>query len=264
MKTILVRGSNDVGSAIAHRLFTVGFAVALHDLPQPAATRRKMCFADAIFDGRAELDGVVAARVDDDMLLGDALTRHEFIPVTVHEFNFVIDRLEPDVLVDARMRKHSLPGNEMHLAPLTIGVGPNFVAGETVHAAIETAWGDALGRVIWQGATQLLAGEPREIEGHARDRYVYAPVEGIFQTTRQIGEPVQVGEDIARIGDLTLTAPVSGVLRGLTRDGVQVDQKTKVIEVDPRVTTAQISGIGERPAKIADGVLVALKESGIF
>jgi xanthine dehydrogenase accessory factor len=223
-----------------------------------------MCYADAIFDGRAELDGVVAERVDDDMLLGDILALHQVIPVIVHEFSFVLERLEPDVLVDARMRKHVLPGNEMHLAPLTIGLGPNFVAGETVHAAVETARGDSLGRVLWLGSTEPLTGEPREIEGHGRDRYVYAPLEGIFQTTREIGDRVEVGEDIARIGDMTLSAPVSGVLRGLTRDGVPVTQKTKVIEIDPRMEKAQLSGIAERPAKIAEGVLLAIKEHRFF
>jgi hypothetical protein len=34
---------------------------------------------------------------------------------------------------------------------------------------------------------------------------------------------------------------------------------TKIIEVDPRLQNAQISGIGERPARIAEGVLSAIQ-----
>jgi xanthine dehydrogenase accessory factor len=81
------------------------------------------------------------------------------------------------------MRKHHQPEVQRGLAKLTIGLGPNFIAGETTDLAIETSWGDELGRVIERGATRPLAGEPREVAGHGRDRYVYAPHVGIFHTT---------------------------------------------------------------------------------
>lgn len=102
------------------------------------------------------------------------------------------------------------------------------------------------------------AGEPRAIAGHARDRYVYAPVAGTLLTSSAIGEPVAAGEVIARIDGMLLTAPLSGVVRGLTHDGVPVGVGTKVIEIDPRGDPALVRGIGERPARIADGVLQAI------
>jgi len=61
----LVRGVGDIGSAVVHRLFRAGHAVAVHDGEQPTITRRGMAFADTIFDGRTTLDGVGAIRVDD-------------------------------------------------------------------------------------------------------------------------------------------------------------------------------------------------------
>jgi xanthine dehydrogenase accessory factor len=64
---------------------------------------------------------------------------------------------------------------------------------------------------------------------------------------------------VARIGAVKLTAPVTGVLRGLTRDGVPVHLGTKVIEVDPRGESNLVMGIGERPARIADGVYQAVE-----
>lgn len=57
---ILVRGSGDVGSAVAHTLFKANYAVAIHDSAKPSATRRKIAFCDAIFDGYAALAGVSA------------------------------------------------------------------------------------------------------------------------------------------------------------------------------------------------------------
>jgi xanthine dehydrogenase accessory factor len=58
---------------------------------------------------------------------------------------------------------------------------------------------------------------------------------------------------------MPLQAPIAGILRGLTHDGVPVSLQTKVIEVDPRIQDAQVSGIGERPARIAEGVLTAIQ-----
>jgi hypothetical protein len=63
-RPVLVLGSGDVASAVAHRLFRAGVAVALQDGPAPpAAPRRGIAFADAFFDGQATLAGVIARRL---------------------------------------------------------------------------------------------------------------------------------------------------------------------------------------------------------
>lgn len=259
MLRILVRGSGDVGSAVAHHLFQAGYGVVIHDSTQPTTTRRKMAFADAVFDGSAILDNIESKKVDGLFLLRDMLTGHKMIPLVTEELPKTLEALHPRVLVDARMRKHSQPEPQIHLAALTIGLGPNFVAGETTHLVIETARGDSLGRIIEHGSASPLQGEPREIEGHARDRYVYAPIAGTFHTSLQIGDPVTQGQEVARVDASPLFAPVTGFLRGLTHDGVPVTHKTKVIEVDPRTHDAQVSGIAERPARIAKGVVIAIQ-----
>ncbi|MDX6721452.1 MAG: xanthine dehydrogenase accessory factor, partial [Solirubrobacteraceae bacterium] len=172
--TVLVRGSGDVGSAVAVILRRAGYGVAIHEVAAPAAPRRGMAFADAVFAGTCELAGVPARRIDDVGMLEATLDEGQVIPVTTAELAAVLDALRPAVLVDARMHKRARPERQRELAPLTIGLGPNVVAGETAHLAIETQWGDELGAVIAAGATRPLAGEPRSFDGHARDRFVYA------------------------------------------------------------------------------------------
>lgn len=254
---VLVRGVGDVGSAVAHRLFRAGFAVVLHDGPHPATTRRRMAFADAIFDGQAALDGVTAIRVDTDEGLRLILDAGAAIPVTVADLGLLLDLLRPDILIDARMRKRATPEDQRGLAPLIVGLGPGFVAGGNVHLAVETDWDD-LGKLVRAGPTRPLAGEPRPIGGVARERYVYAPVAGTFRTGFDIGAPVEIGEAVARIGEAEIVAPIAGVLRGVVRDGVPVAAGTKVVEVDPRGAAAVVAGVGERPGRIADAVLVVV------
>lgn len=257
--TILIRGSGDIGSAVAHAVFKADYPVLIHEVKQPSTTRRRMAFCDAIFDGCATLDGINAQlcrRIPETAI---HLAKRVLVPISTLDLTFILDVFKPEVLVDARMRKHYKPEIQISLAPFTIGLGPNFIAGETVHAAVETGWNEELGRIVWQGATRPLEGEPQTIAGHARDRYVYAPADGIFHTGLQPGHMVSAGQEVARLDEIPLYAPIDGMLRGLTHDGVPVAQKTKIIEVDPRGQQAQISGIPERPRRIAAGVLLAIK-----
>lgn len=256
---ILVRGANDIGSAVAHRLFTAGYSVIIHEVPQPSTTRRRMSYTDAVFDGRAILEAVEARLITSLNVLPGLMAARAFIPLVVADLPELLETVRLQVLVDARMRKHLQPEVQRGLAALTIGLGPNFAAGETIDLAVETNWGDSLGQVVKHGATNPLQGEPREIEGHARDRYVYVPAAGTFHTSLQIGDFVKQGQEVARVDETPILAPLTGILRGLTHDGAAVTPKTKVVEVDPRTQNAHVSGIGERPARIAKCVLTAIQ-----
>ncbi len=256
---VLVRGVGDIGSVVAHLLFQAGYGVAVHDDPRPTTTRRGMAFADAVFDGEAVLDEVRAVRADTVEQVVHALNRRDAVPVYVGPLESLLAALGHRVLVDARMRKHAAPEVQIGSADLTIGLGPALVAGRHAHAVVETSW-DGLGGVITEGASLPLTGEPRTIAGHARDRYVYAPVAGLFRTTARIGDTVRAGQDLAQIGAAVLRAPLDGVLRGLTHDDVPVTVGTKVIEVDPRGRVGEVRGMSERPRRIAEGVLSAVRQ----
>ena len=259
--TVLVRGVGDIGSAVAHRLFGEGCAVVMHDDAKPATTRRGMAFADAAFEGHAVLEGVTAARVNTLDGVKAALLAHTVVPLYVRDWGPLLAVIQPAVLVDARMRKHAAPEVQAGYAGLTIALGPDLVAGRHADVVVETAW-EGLGAVITQqGASRPLAGEPRMIGGHARDRYVYAEAEGIFGTAARIGDIVRRGQVIAEIGGIVgVPAPLDGVLRGLTHDGALVTVGTKVVEVDPRGPDGQVRGIAERPRRIAEGVLSAIRD----
>jgi xanthine dehydrogenase accessory factor len=258
MSGVIVRGLGDIASAVAHLLYQEGFGVVIHDRPEPTTTRRRMAFADAAFDGRATLEGVDAVRVQDPKQASDLLATLRAIPVYVGPLDTLVRSVDPDVLVDARMRKHHDPEVQRGLARLTIGLGPSVVAGLHADVVVETSW-EGLGMVLWQGAALPLSGEPRTLGGHARERYVYAPRDGVFRTKAQIGDAVHRGQIIAEIGDAVLVAPLDGVVRGLTRDAVPVLARTKVIEIDPRSRADEVHGIGARPRRIAEGVLSAIQ-----
>ncbi len=258
MALVLIRGTGDVGSAVAHALFGVQHAVVMHDNPTPSHPRRGMSFTNALYCGTSELDSTLAKRarsVDD---LTQMVQCRRAIPVIDIEFRHVLAALQPDVLVDARMQKRCPPETQRGLAPLTVGLGPNFVAGQTTDVVVETAWGSHLGEIIRAGRALDLAGEPREIDGHARERFVYSPKTGTFHTPLDVGAMVVAGQPVGWIGTTQLYAPLSGCLRGLAHDGAWIEINAKIIEVDTRSSHALVHGVGERPKKIADGVVSIL------
>ncbi|MGC9163429.1 MAG: hypothetical protein ACP5F9_07775 [Thiomonas sp.] len=259
-----VLGAGDVGSAVAHTLFSAGYDVVLFEDEQPTAPRRGMCWVDAVFDGKATLAGLTAVRVFQPDEAAQAVAQRDWLPLAVGaDLPRWLEALGADLLVDARLRKHATAQPDLRAFGLpSIGIGPGYSAGEQADLVVESAWGEDLGRVIEHGATRALAGEPRPILGVGRERLIYAPAAGVFASGLRIGDAVRAGDPVGLLhgaqGDaIVLHAPLSGVLRGLTRPGVTVQRRTKLVEVDPRGDPALCFGLGERPSRIARGVLQA-------
>ena len=159
------------------------------------------------------------------------------VPLLVDPHGACIQALAPDVVIDAIIAKRNL-GTNMEMAPLTIALGPGFVAGCDVHAVIETMRGHNLGRIITQGAAQSNTGVPGKIGGYAAERVIHASHAGTIRHIRAIGDYVQQGETIAVIdstdGEHAVPASISGLIRGLIRAGFSVPKGFKIADIDPR------------------------------
>jgi xanthine dehydrogenase accessory factor len=260
---VLVRGTGDVASAVALKLFRGGYQVVLHDRPKPSHTRRGTALADALFEGRVEREGIYAKYASSLESLRHMLRCQRGLPVADGDFDELLRAVKPQVIVDARLRKHEKAELQRGRAPLTIGLGPNFVAGETTDLVVETAYGDSLGTVIHSGPAERLVGEPKTLGGHGRERFVYAPVSGTFRTSLEIGAQVVAGQSVGTIDEMPVQAPLTGRLRGLPHDGAGIEEGNKIVEVDASETAEAIRMLGERPSKIAEGVLTAIRETAV-
>jgi xanthine dehydrogenase accessory factor len=249
---VLIRGAGEIASAIAHRLAGAGCRVALQSSRPPIAIRRRMAFSDAYFHGEAELEGLRARRLDDPDGIGAAWAAG-LVPLLATAFPPVLAARSWAVLVDARMNKQQAPEPQIGLAPLVVGMGPGCRIGHNVDVAVETSWDD-LGRVVRRGETMPLAGEPRAVLGQARSRFRYAPAAGMLRALAEIGQRVRRGEVVATVGGVAVEAPFDGLVRGLTHDGVPVELGNKIAEIDPRPGDVRLSGIDERPRRIAEAV----------
>lgn len=253
---VLVLGSGDVGSAVAHQLYRAGARVLLCDVARPTHARRGMSFIDALFDGETLLEGVLARRVTTLRAAAELWNSADAIPIVslpeqdLRAFDF-------DVAVDATMRRDEAPIDRRSLAPMSIGLGPGFAPGVNCSIAIETQWGDALGDVLRDRGAAPPSGGPPLLDGVGRERFVFAGRAGLWRTHAAIGQRVMAGEVVGDIDGAPVRAPLNGSLRGLTRDGVEVVADDNVVEIDPR-KPPEVFGLGTRPRAVARGVCTAL------
>jgi xanthine dehydrogenase accessory factor len=226
------------------------------ELAQPMCVRRAVSFAEAVYAGKCTVEGVTARLVNDPML-GMANAAMGEVPVVVDAADDVVERMQPPIVVDARVAKRNL-GTRIDEAPLVIAVGPGFEAGVDCHAVIETLRGHNLGRAYWEGGAEADTGQPEPVQGRADERVLRAPADGIFAGLKAIGDSVQAGDALARVGDDTILAPFAGVVRGLIHDGVPVTAGLKVGDLDPRGVREYCFLISDKARSIGGGVLEAV------
>ena len=231
---VLIRGGNDIASAVAHRLFTAGYPVIILEAPQPLTVRRGMAYASAVYEGRATLDGVTAEAAPTIDHTQALLASRRAIPVLAGAEPSVIPWLQAAVIVDARLRKKERSTSRVTDAPLVIGLGPGFTAGVEAHLVIETNRGPNLGRVITHGEAEPYNGEPVEIGGYGKARYLYAARGGSFRTSLDLGSRVERGQVVGEVAGDPLVAKVGGTIRGIVRDGLVVPAGAKLVDIDPR------------------------------
>jgi len=256
---ILIKGAGDLASGVAARLYRCGFAVVMTELPQPLMVRRTVCFGEAVYQRETTVEGIVARRVPDAAVAVSALAER-IIPILVDPLAACQAALTPQVLVDGIMAKRNVGATRTTRpdAPLVIGLGPGFTAGDDCHAVVETQRGHWLGRVYWEGSALPDTGVPGEVGGQATSRVLRAPAAGILYAHATIGDQVTAGQVIADVAGVALRAGCAGVLRGLIRPGAQVTAGVKVGDIDPRGERAHCFTISDKSLAVGGGVLEAI------
>ena len=162
-KRIVVRGGGDLATGTIHRLWSAGLRVLVLEAEHPAAIRRQVSLCEAVYEGETTVEGLRAVRVAS-LAEADAVWAQNAVPVLVDPKGSCLAAAKPAVLVDAIIAKKNL-GTTRDMAPLTIALGPGFVAGQDVDVVVETKRGHKLGRIIRAGSAAPNSGVPGVIGG---------------------------------------------------------------------------------------------------
>lgn len=256
---ICIRGGGDIASGVAWRMYQCGFRVYITEIDSPMAVRRKVAFCEAVYDGKAVVEGVEAVLIKSPGEI-PGLWSEGRIPVLIDPENNSKNETNPDVIVDAIIAKRNT-GTSINHAPLVIALGPGFEAGRDAHIVIETNRGHNLGRVLAEGSAEPDTGVPGPVEGITSDRVLRSPADGIFNNTMDIGASVKKGDTVGFVNEIPVKTLIGGVVRGLIRPGLMVSKGLKIGDVDPRGRTEFCFTISEKALAVAGGVLEGILRS---
>lgn len=254
---IAIKGAGDLASGIALRLWRSGFPVIMSELEVPLCIRRTIAFSSAVFEGTAKVEDAEGLLIRD---ISEAQTvwKSGKLPIIIDEKAEQLLSLHPDVLIDARIIKSWREDTHKTDAPLVIGLGPGFKAGENVHCVIETNRGHNLGRVFWKGEAEPDTGIPGTIKGEGIKRVVKSPCAGKFMPCVEIGDAVEAGDLIAKVDDTEIHAQLSGIVRGIIYPGITVWEKLKIMDIDPRGNRDHCFTVSDKASALGGGVLEAI------
>ena len=233
---IIVRGAGDIASGTIYRLHRCGYPVLALEAPVPTAIRRQAAFSEAVYDGTSQVEdvgGVCISRFAE----AAAVWEQGAVPVLVDPDCQVLKEVRPWALVDAILAKKNL-GTSREMADKTIALGPGFTAGKDVDLVIETQRGHNLGRIIGNGQASPNTGTPGIIAGYGKERVIHSPATGILLGRVRIGDRVEKGQAMAVIvtgqGEVPVKASLTGIVRGLIKEGIPVRKGLKIADIDPR------------------------------
>lgn len=259
---VFIRGAGDLATGVAVRLFKSGYSVVMSEIKRPTCIRHEVAFASAVFKGEHIVEGVRAVHCQDLISVLNCLSAGQIAVFTGDEQ--LLHRLSPQVFVEATIRKVA-EEIEIDIAPLTLGLGPGFIAGTHVHGVIETNRGHYLGSVIWEGSAEADTKTPGNIGGFTHERVIKTPRAGTFIPSAKIGQVLQAGDTVGYLVDghesqSPIKTTIAGVLRGILFEPMSVSAGFKVADVDPRAKYEHCFSISDKSRAIAGGVLEAICE----
>lgn len=257
MDTVIMRGGGDLATGVAYKLYKAGYKVIILEIDKPLTVRRGVSFSEAVYEKEVTVEGIKAILAKDKEDIRGILDSGA-IPVYLDEKGIIIEDIKPLAVVDVIIAKKNL-GTKKSMAPITIGIGPGFEAGKDVNAVIESNRGPNLGEIIYRGKASENTGIPGEIMGHKEDRVLRAPYNGIVKSFYEIGDIVDEGKVICKVGDEKLLAPFKGLLRGMIKEGLYVKKGLKIGDIDPRCIKEYAYLISDKAKIIGDSVVEAIQ-----
>lgn len=269
----IVRGGGDLASGTIHRLVRCGFPVIVLETPRPSAIRRQVAFCEAVYDGKTSIEGVsclLASSLPQALkIAGDGQAA-----LLVDPDCQVLQKLRPWALIDAILAKKNLGTSRamadktIALGPgFTAGEDVDLVIetkrGHNLGRIITE--GSAAPNT---GIPGMIAGYSRERVIHAPARGIIHPLVSIgdlvekgqllawiipadASSATRAGEASLSGMPQGRVPrdevppdetpwdqmpaeGVPVYATLTGLLRGMIRDGYPVTKGFKIADIDPR------------------------------
>ncbi len=255
VRRVWIQGAGEMASGVAVALLAAGHEVILAEIDNPLAVRRLVCFSEAVYEGQSLVAGWPGRLVEPSLAQFVAGLGTVIIDPDAAE----LERLNPDVIVDARMTKTRPEALPVGQRPV-IGLGPGFTCGQDAAVVIETMRGPNLGRVIFDGQAEPYTGSPGAVGGRTLSRLLRAPAAGHLVPIFAIGDLIEEGQIVGHVSGLPVVSALTGLLRGLVHTRAELSAGEKVGDVDPHGQAVDPAEMTDKACKVGAGVREALKQ----
>ncbi|PAB57368.1 hypothetical protein [Anaeromicrobium sediminis] len=217
-----IRGGGPIATAVGCHLYKSGFRVIIFEKKKPTTTRRKVSFAEAVYEKEVRVEGVLATLVDN---IEKAIEKSkDHVAVLIDEIGRELYHQDITIVVDSILANKNFGTNKM-MGKLVIGIGPGFVAQEDVHVIINPNKGSELGMVLYEGRV--------EKKNNMDFKYkIKAHNNGRIKVLKDIGTSVKKGDIIAYIGEREVIAHMDGIISGMIRNNFKVKKDMEIAHID--------------------------------
>jgi xanthine dehydrogenase accessory factor len=254
----VILGAGDRGTAAALRLFNSGFQPILLELAQPSDLHFIRNFADVIYCEHKTIDNIQARvimpdsneQVLNEQLQQFAANRSIAVINTMSEGDqSYLRQIKPGIIIDstpslARAEKSELNWSDY---PCVIRIGLNYNVGEDGHYVI----GDSqhYQGIVFCNRHQIVP------DNTLPENVLKSPLSGIFQTSKRIGDEVNIG----LIDKINIMASHDGYISGLLHSGHFVQAGQPLFElISYQKSRESLTKLPVNCWSIAGGVLEAV------
>ena len=122
-----------------------------------------------------------------------------------------------------------------------------------------------LARIITEGPAPRNTGVPGMVGGVSKERVIHSPGTGRIHNMAHIADIVEKGQILAYVGETPVEASITGVLRGIIKEGYNVPVGMKIADIDPRKEEKKnCFTISDKARCIAGSVVEILLSEGVL
>ncbi len=265
LPSVLICGTDDHATACALRLFRAGYQPILLSPDSPPDLHHHRTFTRAVHLGSKTINAVRART-------WSSAIESELLPLNSKLDDFIryatLNNEIPIVLVKELKRGFYFPVNfallfdeqtnqiaRTHIEENVVRIALQDLTSEDAQYRIATH-PFYLGRVIYPfNQDEFVASTYPD---QKKRTIISADREGVFQTSKDIGQAVFKGDVIGTVDDLSLKSPLDGIISGQLNSGLFVKPGVALIEISDKSQAPNVRILPVESFAIAGGVLEAV------
>lgn len=268
-ETVLITGCSDLGTACALRLFRAGFRIILIEYDRPPDIYHTRTFGAAAYSGCKTIEKVTARTIANAVEIGSIepeASLHHFISFqSANREISLLSQSDSSILSEINIDYTLIANSELYKS-IKENLPESKLIGFSSSQSLQACGGGYIisdeapyfGRVIYPFLDDEFIKPDTKSRRKETLLQVKAPIEGVFTASKTVSDRVNKKEEIGKIGDIPILAPVDGQISGMLNSGIIITATTVFAEIDFSGGVKDVNIIPKENFCLAGAVLEAV------